>query len=180
MVRADVSIAVLYPQYLETADMFRCPAKKTKPDFRVNIPLNERGEPVTRLDRDGQPDVSGIVGPSEKYLWANRNYTLAGSSYGYDCRIHPRAVSNHAIAGDMDGSYAADRKHSKQNHEGGQNVLFVDGHVGWEQGNYASNAEADNIYAEEPWSADTDSYLIRATAALGISYDDYRELSTGP
>jgi len=193
IVRADVSIALLYPQYLESTKMFRCPSMEEEPVMKVNIPIGDDGQPLTVLNPDGQPDTdsgdpadttgdgdSYGISDGERYLWSNRNYTLQATSYGYDARVYPSAVSSHAIYGDMDGSYAVDRDRSTQNHSGGQNVLFVDGHVGWEQGNYASNEKSDNIYAEQAWGADTDSYLVRLTAPLTISYDGYTNLQRNP
>lgn len=179
IVRADVSIANLYPQYLGNANAFRCPSTEDAPFMEVNIPLNADGDPVIESIVNGQPDLNEVEA-GEEYLWSNRNYTLVDSSYGYDARIYPSAVSNHAIFGDMDGSYAANRDESFANHDGGQNVLYVDGHVSWEQGNYASNAEQDNIFTQADWSADTDSFLVRTTALLGPSFDGYTSLQKNP
>jgi prepilin-type N-terminal cleavage/methylation domain-containing protein/prepilin-type processing-associated H-X9-DG protein len=192
IVRADVSIALLYPQYLGTEKLFRCPSTEDEPSIAINIPW-KNGEPVTVLNPDGQPDVDSAdpadatgdgdddgIDVGEKYEWSNRNYTLSGTSYGYDARVYPSAVSNHAIYGDLDGSYAENADNSSQNHDGGQNVLYVDGHVAWSQANYASNADADNVFSENPWSADTDSFLVRTTAILHTSYDGYTTLQKNP
>jgi len=146
------SIGNLYPQYLPIARSFRCPSVEDQPSFVVNDPT---------------PGAVGGPGTNAQYayIWSNRNWTLNGSSYGYDCRIYPSAVSNHAILGDMDGTWQNNHDTATQNHDGGQNVLFVDAHVSWVGANYCSNDPNDNIYTEGSstgtfWSADTDSYLV--------------------
>ena len=194
VVRADVSIANLYPQYLGTPAMFRCPSTQDDPSISINIPW-KNGAPITHRNAGGQPDTDQGPGtgdldsegllPGEMFEWSKRNYTLTGTSYGYDARFFPSAISNHALFGDMDGSYAANSDKSFANHDGGQNVLYVDGHVAWAQGNYATNNQLDNIYVEEGpipggWSADTDSYLVRSSAVLTASYNGYTNLQKNP
>ena len=95
---AATSLGCLYPQYISTAKLFRCPQTKDQPSFVVNTP-------------------QGVVSPAaQAYLWKNRNWTLKGnqpgraSSYGYDPRIYPSAVSSMAIMGDWDGSWEANHK----------------------------------------------------------------------
>ena len=60
-----------------------------------------------------------------------------------------------------------------QNHDGGQNVLYVDGSVKWQGTNYCSNDPIDNIFIEGGidakgnrvyWNADTDSFLVNGSA----------------
>jgi prepilin-type N-terminal cleavage/methylation domain-containing protein len=146
---------------------------------------------------------------SAQYLWSQRNFTLisnlavqqgnsggaAGTatsiqaertcSYGYDPRIYPSAVSNMAILADWDGSWAFNHDSSSQNHEGGQNVLYVDGSAQWKGANYVSADPIDNIFAEGGngnnssilyWSADTDSYLVNCSTNLVWSYSEYQQL----
>jgi prepilin-type N-terminal cleavage/methylation domain-containing protein/prepilin-type processing-associated H-X9-DG protein len=170
LARADVSIANLYPQYLLSGRIFRCPSTEGDPTIITSIPLN-LGVPITHLDPADQPDLEQIDA-GEKYLWSNRNYTLVDSSYGYDPRISPKAPSHHAIYGDMDGSYAVNDDEFWQNHEGGQNVLYVDGHAAWATGNYASDQAEDNIFAADPGSPDRDSFLIRDVAELTVAIWD--------
>jgi len=142
---AMTSIGNLYPQYLDGAKSFRCPSTEDEPSF-VQNPTSQAGLAASA------------------YCWSNRNATLNASSYGYDCRIYPSAVSSHAIFGDMDGTYQNNRDTATQNHEGGQNILYVDGHVVFRTTNYVSNDPNDNIFVENAWSADTDSYLRDADA----------------
>ena len=87
-------------------------------------------------------------------------------------------MSNHAILGDMDGTYQQNHDTATQNHEEGHNILYVDGHVKWQTTNYVSNDLNDNIFTEAgstagdiradhtAWHADTDSFLSDNTDAL--------------
>lgn len=169
------SIGLLYPEYLDTAKVFKCPSAETDPRLVTAMDpngLNERPEdnPATLWEDESIP-----------YEWSNRIFTLEGSSYGYDCRIYPGIASNHVIYGDMDGTYAYNRDTATQNHSGGQNLLYVDGAVKFTRDNYASNEVTDNVYSEAggyrlnsddvyellntsdsvAWHADTDSYISR-------------------
>lgn len=126
---ASSSLGNLYPQYLSTAKAFRCPSTEDEPVF------------------------TATAANTSQYATSNRTWALGYSaptwpSYGYDPRIVPSAVSNHAILADMDGSYATNKDTSTQNHDGGQNVLYVDGHVSWVGANFVSNDPNDNIFTE--------------------------------
>ena len=151
---AMTSLGHIYPEYIGTDEAFRCPSMADDSPW-----LEENGD-------------EALLTP---YEWSNRNYTIKQSSYGYDCRIYPSAVSNHAILADMDGSYQVNRDTATQNHVEGQNILYVDGSVNWKQNNYVSNNPVDNIYVvggqdqydsggtmisfANSWHADTDSFL---------------------
>jgi prepilin-type processing-associated H-X9-DG protein len=80
----------------------------------------------------------------------------------------------------MDGKWwpAADTSGAVlSNHYGGQNVLYVDGHVAWKSDNYCSRDPNDNIFVEDKWDADTDTYLVDTNAvSLGASFDGYNHL----
>ena len=52
----------------------------------------------------------------------------------------------------------------------------MDGHVAWMTTNFCSNDPNDNIYVEDKWDADTDSYLVDMDAGLGVSFDGYKHL----
>jgi len=172
---AATSIGNLYPQYMPTAKSFKCPSTEDAPSFRMTIPMT----------------ASGGTDTNNLYTFSERTWTLvgnaiaggSGASYGYDCRVYPSAVSNHAIAGDMDGTWQLNHDTATQNHEGGQNILYVDGSSVWKQANYASNDPIDNIYIEGGqssttvsyvgvtvnstyWCADTDSFLVRGSTYL--------------
>jgi len=52
------------------------------------------------------------------------------------------------------------------NHDNGQNVMYVDGHVKWMETVYASRDPNDNIFNPQTgWGADTDAYLWDGTMA---------------
>ena len=162
LAQAMTSLGMLYPEYLPTDAVYRCPSTEDEPWLPVNIPVGG----ATDDNSDGNIDSSEV---DSAYLWSNRNYTLEESSYGYDCRLYPSAVTSHAILGDMDGSYQNNRDTSTQNHTEGQNVLYVDGRVEWVQNNYVSDNTLDNIYVVGgkddsgtaiAWHADTDTYLV--------------------
>jgi hypothetical protein len=172
---SKTSIGNLYPQYIDNARTFDCPSGQhwgRAPAFEPNIPDGTFDEVTGELLR---PFMLGVM-----------NWSLWRGDYGYDPRIYPSAVSNHVIYGDMDGSCVSEPLGSgyiTANHDEGQNVLHVDGHVTWEETNYASNDPNDNIFTEagildvthqeklsgneafilDPntpgWHADTDSYI---------------------
>jgi len=189
------SLGCLYPQYISTPRVFRCPSTEDQPSFVVNTPYTV-----------GLVNTSGTFWqPQPLFLWSQRNWTLTSSlpvsstnstprasSYGYDPRIYTSAVSNMAILADWNGSYFSNHDTSDQNHGEGQNVLYVDGSVKWQQGNYVSNDPIDNIYVEGgvsngngtvgslgvaiSWNADTDSYLVNCATLLTASYNQYLQL----
>jgi len=183
------SLGCLYPQYISTPRVFRCPSSEDQPSFVVNTPLG-----VTATVSAG---VLTTYAPA--YLWSNRNWTLISnvnvsvamaqvraSSYGYDPRIYPSAVSNMVVMADWDGSWQNNHDTNSQIHEGGQNVLYVDGGVKWQGVNYCSNDPLDNIYAEGGtggsnagqvyWNADTDVYLVNCSTVITLSYNEYMQL----
>jgi prepilin-type N-terminal cleavage/methylation domain-containing protein/prepilin-type processing-associated H-X9-DG protein len=177
---ANTSIANLYPEYVDSAKIFKCPSTDQEITFALNAPsqaVDTNGD--GNLDQnDAQwnsfPGNTGFL-----YFWNNKNYTMFGlngpSSYGYDPRVRPSMVSSHSIYSDMDGSGQTDRGSPFQNHVGGMNVLFVDGHVNWCSVNTCSNDPNDNVYNEgayvggtatsSAWHADTDSYMHDGTSA---------------
>jgi len=189
---AATSLGCLYPQYMPTPKSFKCPSTEDAPSFMMVAPYYVGTIPSTSL-----------IMP---YLFSQRTWTLTGTitqdafnlaaygtgvlgtggSYGYDCRLYPSAVSNHAIAGDMDGSWQNNHDTSTQNHDSGQNVLYVDGSVQWKGANYVSNDPIDNIYVEGGtsfnaqgvptfWCCDTDSYLVKGSVVLTGSYNEYTQ-----
>jgi prepilin-type N-terminal cleavage/methylation domain-containing protein len=183
-------IGCLYPQYISTPRVFKCPSVEDNPSFVVNTPWLVSGE-------TGYPNAADLLqaGP---YHWSQRTFTLwsnlavssantniRASSYGYDPRIYPTAVSNMAIMADWDGSYQFNHDTATQNHDGGQNVLYVDGSSKWQGVNYCSNDPIDNIYIEggqgsgttvSYWNADTDCYLVNCSVVLVNSLNEYSSL----
>jgi prepilin-type N-terminal cleavage/methylation domain-containing protein/prepilin-type processing-associated H-X9-DG protein len=192
------SLGCLYPSYLNTPRIFRCPSSEDQPSFVVNTPVGC----YTWLPNGAGTTYVQVI---PLYLWSQRNWTLTSNlpvsiinatvracSYGYDPRIYPSAVSNMAILADWNGSWSVNHDTSDQNHEGGQNVLYVDGSVKWQGANYVSNDPIDNIYTEGGtsnvagsgvgwsnlvyWNADTDSFLINCNTLLTSSYNQYGQL----
>jgi len=185
------SLGCLYPQYITTPRVFRCPSSEDKPEFVVNTPYG-----VTTTTIGNTTSVQAVP----LFLWSQRNWTLTSTlpvsvtnattrvcSYGYDPRIYTSAVSNMAILADWNGSWQTNHDTADQNHDGGQNVLYVDGSVKWQAANYVSNDPIDNIYAEGGvsnvvgggavyWNADTDSYLVNCNVLLTASYNQYGQL----
>ena len=185
------SLGCLYPQYIATPRVFRCPSSEDQPQFVVNTPFN-----IVTVTTSGNTYVQC----EPLFLWSQRNWTLTSNlpvsvkdatvracSYGYDPRIYTSAVSNMAILADWDGSWQNNHDTADQNHDGGQNVLYVDGSVRWQGANYVSNDPIDNIYTEGGvsnvqgggavyWNADTDSYLVNCNTLLTASYIQYGQL----
>ena len=185
---ALTSLGNLYPNYLDTVRLFKCPSVENAPQTMINVPTALSWTDAGNLNTQCDPDEF-TVNDSNLYLYSLRNHTLSDVSYGYDCRMYPAAVSGHAIYGDMDGSYAHNRDTSTQNHGEGQNVLYVDGKVRWQSRNSVSNDINDNIFTEQAWHADTDSFLSDNTDPnspssatltpddLDVSYDGYNDLN---
>jgi prepilin-type N-terminal cleavage/methylation domain-containing protein len=192
------SLACLYPQYINTPRIFKCPSTEDQPSFVVNTPIG-----ITTTTTAYNSWMAGGTMCLPPYLWSQRNWTLTSSlpvsirnatvrmcSYGYDPRIYQAAVSNLAIMADWDGSWQNNHDTSDQNHDGGQNVLYVDASVQWKSANYVSNDPIDNIYVEGGvsnigagsgsgavyWNADTDSFLVNCNTLLGLSYNQYSQL----
>ena len=136
------SLSLLYPEYTSiNVNLFKCPSTEDTPEINITVLA---GGNMSRMSTFG-------AYPKQP-------------SYGYDHRTNPRkCASDHAICADMDGS-AIDPYSQTSNHRNGQNVLYLDGHVGWRMTNYASNNCEDNIYtADGTWGVDTDS-IIKVTA----------------
>jgi len=144
---AASSLGTLYPRYLQTARAFRCPSTENEPAF---VPHGEGSNTV---------------------------WVLTGSSYGFDPRVSRTADGKVVIMADMDGNFSMSQDTATRNHSGGQNVLYADGHVKWIEDNYASDDSKNNIFAQDPWDADTDTYLVRGDLNnLTVSFDGYDHL----
>jgi prepilin-type N-terminal cleavage/methylation domain-containing protein/prepilin-type processing-associated H-X9-DG protein len=190
-------LGCLYPLFLNTPRIFRCPSSEDQPSFVVNTPIGVWTQTTSGTYVQEYP----------LFLWSQRNWTLWSNlpvsvvnsttrtcSYGYDPRIYPSAVSNMAILADWNGSWASNHDTADQNHEGGQNVLYVDGSVKWQGANYVSNDPIDNIFTEGGssnnwtgtmvtvnganiwWNADTDSFLVNCNTLLTASFNQYAQL----
>ena len=165
---ALASLGCLHLGYLPDAEVFRCPATTDKPRFQLHVSQSQTGTEGRRY---------------------NANWVLADSSYGYDCRVSRRISGDTPIVADMDGTYMMSLDTASQNHDEGQNVLSADGSVEWmdiiEVRTLGPGRE--DIYAEDPWNADTDVFISDNTFGgkhrspagyddLGPSYDPYPSL----
>jgi len=162
------SIGCLYPEFLATDKVWKCPSVESAPYLTCHWPAD-----LTSLATDGTGGPGdGVINAEEavyaadhvqvsipiqmgaasfyigKFWWSQRNWVLHDTGYGYDCRIAPSAVSTLAIFGDMDGSYAVNKDTSTQNHAGGNHILFADMHCSFESENFCSSAAVDNVYVE--------------------------------
>ena len=133
------SLLLLYPVYLSRLKVFRCPRTEDVPAAYA-------------VSRNGRSWLE--FGPCEK---------RESTSYGYDqYTVRRHLVPRSVMAADMDGSSVSDPESETANHEGGQNVLFFDGHLAWKSTNYASATPFDNIYVREPdWGPDADTCIKR-------------------
>ena len=145
---ATDSLALLYPDYIPTVEIFRCPSTSDQP--KITIVTGEFSDETKFIRRkhfgDARPE------------W---------SSYGYDDELGFRDVDPMApIAADMDGSSVISAQAASANHKGGQNVLFYDGHVDWKQVNTWGNpllaeGTVDNFFVDDHGGGDSDSYISR-------------------
>jgi len=96
------------------------------------------------------------VGPGQAVACDADGQTWTGPNghtppYGYN----PIAVND---SGSAQGSNWG--RSNRPNHTNGQNVMYFDGHVKWQDTNYASRDPSDNVFCPQVgWGADTDSYL---------------------
>jgi len=119
-------VALIYPRFLAQVKVFQCPSTEDQPTV------------YTSMDNGAYHCSFGT--------------TPQWSSYGYDRNVHKsKAGSGHAIMADMDGTGSDSRKPdtNSTNHEGGENVLYFDGHVAWSTTNFCSNNPQDNIYRRQ-------------------------------
>ena len=133
------SLALIYPEYIDTRESFKCRGSNDDPQFEVV----DRGQLSEHLTFGSNP------------YW---------SSYGYDPECSPRlAATDDAICADMDGSSVLNRDSPTANHRDGQNVLYYGFHVKWVEDNYCSRSVDDNIYVENTAfdTADTDAFIRR-------------------
>ena len=153
------SMALLYPGYLDRSGVFWCPSTADEPRIDVSWVGGKRRTSFGGYDRE-----KGV---------------LQCASYGYDQFLSPRSAGSKTIViGDMAGP-AAETPFFREDHTGGRNLGYFDGHVGWSSSMYASDDKRDNIYArdggevggigiakENWWGADTDTMLNRISLAL--------------
>jgi prepilin-type processing-associated H-X9-DG protein len=171
------SLAILYPAYLEEANWFGCPATTDKPF------VSTRYHEGSRWACFGT-DVLGRAATNPARYSGFELSTELKCSYFYDERTNFHKIGpGQAIACDADGqtwirpdgskpSYPANwtRAPRAPNHEGGQNVMYFDGHVKWSETAYASLDPDDNVFCPDggPWDPDADAYLWDGVNARGM------------
>ena len=136
---ASASLALLYPDYIDTVETFKCPASSDDPQFETREAGTAR----------------------EHWTFGDRPHW---SSYGYDPECtHRLAHSGDALVADMDGSSVLDADSPTANHPSGQYVLYFGFHVEWVETNCCSTDPTDNIFAVESdfSDPDTDAYIRR-------------------
>ena len=191
------SLALLYPTYVDNEDVFRCPSTADQPKISVLWDDRNRhqgfGKPELDSDqkREGTIDASGYAsgyggttGMDPSIACALAPMGQYKCSYMYDSLSHFRDVGpSQAMLADADGfayrtgagEYAPHstnwaRTPMKPNHDSGQNVMYFDGHVKWQETNYASDEPLDNIYCpnastsaladlSDAWGCDTDAWV---------------------
>jgi len=154
-VRTMLSLALLYPEEIQTADIFACPSTENRP--RLTVIYAGPGSDPTKKRRYGQFEDDPDYPNAEL---RHRYYP----SYGYDHDCNFRVVSPMAaIMADMDGSSVMNPESINANHKGGQNVLYWDGHVEWKDSNYCGeHGPNDNIFTTESgWGQDSDAFVRR-------------------
>ena len=133
------SLALLYPEYIDTVETFKCKSSDDEPKF-------EKANAGTQ---------------AEHYTFGSDPFW---TSYGYDPECsHRLAGTDDAICADMDGSSVLNRESPTANHRDGQNVLYYGMHVKFVETNYASRSTEDNIYEENTTfdSIDSDAFIRR-------------------
>jgi prepilin-type N-terminal cleavage/methylation domain-containing protein len=169
----SVSLALIYPQYVDSLKVFSCPSTEDATEFtEYNGPNDATGSArwihfgpadyeYTRSGATGSRGHGGALSDDDDY----NSLDLAGgefptasnvygmsTSYGVDDRINYRTVnSNHAIAADMDGTSTTNPDTETANHKSGYNYLCFDGHVRWANTNFASFDPLDNVWTLQPW-----------------------------
>jgi prepilin-type N-terminal cleavage/methylation domain-containing protein/prepilin-type processing-associated H-X9-DG protein len=155
------SLACLYPTYCSEVKTFACPSTTDIPQIACQYYPNlgvlhtcfgfawydPAGLKISSKD-PAACTGSEVSGPSK-------------CSYFYDELAQPRDLNvDQAMAMDACGQAGDTRTPQKPNHDNGQNVMYLDGHVKWMDTAYCSHEPADNIFSPQPgWNADTDAYL---------------------
>jgi prepilin-type N-terminal cleavage/methylation domain-containing protein/prepilin-type processing-associated H-X9-DG protein len=179
----QVSLALIYPLYVDTLMTFACPTTADNPTYTQNywrgalyqhFGIADTPNYVAHPHGGALGDVGykgGLVGDPGPV-----NLTHGSTSYGYSDRIGYRtANANLAIVADMDGTSVTDPDSMTANHKKGFNAMYYDGHVAWAGVNTASFDIFDNVWTIQPgldkynwsceaegiWGRDTDSNIKR-------------------
>ena len=184
------SLACLYPTYCPEVKVFGCPSTTDIPqiasqyyqitgyDGTVFAALHTCFGSIPFNPATGMLTTDPAAYTTQEILTPNK------CSYFYDELNQPRDLSaDQALAADADGqawflpngghpSYPSGWQRwpnnpHKPNHDNGQNVMYVDGHVKWSDTNYCSHDPTDNIFspqydfslAQPTPNPDVDAYL---------------------
>jgi len=183
------SLATLYPAYIDNVRVFACPSTPDKPVIAIRYYNGCRHTCFGFTpDPTESGSITHVLYPGSTTIYCDDDPAMdtgkevSGSlkcSYYYDELENFRDIGpGQAIACDADGQtwHTGNGKFpsygncaatgnpwgrvEKSNHVGGQNVMYFDGHVKWEENNYASRDPNDNIFGPQiGWGADTDAYL---------------------
>jgi len=166
------SLAVLYPTYVDNPKVFGCPSTSDHPVIWIEYNKGARWnwfarlKPLTTL-ADRAHKVSNVsVDTKTSYMYDERSHfrdvgpsqAMASDSDGFSWRQATGQYPEHKQV----GGTAWARNPAQPNHDGGQNIMYFDGHVKWMETNYASDDPMDNIYTDNgtvQWGADTDAKL---------------------
>ncbi len=175
----QVSLALIYPLYIDTLMAFACPSTADVPTWTQywlpsgahHIHFGAADDPDNTLSDEDDVNPLALAGGEHP---SARNLTHESTSYGCDDQINYRtANAAHAIIADMDGTSATDSEADTANHKQGHNVAYIDGHVQWRGTNTCSFDRYDNIWTLQPfmdnvnwsqeftWMSDTDSNIKR-------------------
>jgi prepilin-type N-terminal cleavage/methylation domain-containing protein/prepilin-type processing-associated H-X9-DG protein len=174
------SLACLYPTYCPDVKIFACPSTTDTPQIAYQY-YPTWGVAHTCFGFAWYDPVGLNISSNDPAAWTGSEVSGPFKcSYFYDELVQPRDCSaDQAIAADADGQtwfltggqhpgYAANwaRRPQKPNHDNGQNVMYLDGHVKWADTVYCSHDPTDNIFCPQVgWNADVDAYVWDGSAA---------------
>ena len=173
----SVSLAVLYPKWLDDERVFGCPSTTHSPKIIITNVRDETGVRYTSFLSDERGpcfDGSGTSGTSSTANSVGEvdsrgaSSPGANTSYMFDDVGSYREMKPNSVRGaDVKQIRFDDGKvYSAHDEEGeGINVMHYDGRVTWADGNFVSDNPLDNIFkcaAREDWaSLDSDAVVAR-------------------
>jgi prepilin-type N-terminal cleavage/methylation domain-containing protein/prepilin-type processing-associated H-X9-DG protein len=186
------SLACLYPTYCNEVKVFACPSTNDAPQIAVqyyNISTNVSAlHTCFGFEWYDTTGVSPHVSPTDPAVYSGQEVSDTHKcSYLYDELVQPRDLTaEQAIAADADGQTwllpggrhptypdlpTWQRLPRKPNHDNGQNVMYIDGHVKWTDTVYCGQNRSineqvvnDNVFCPNitggiQWDPDIDAYL---------------------
>ena len=196
---SSMSLAILYPRWIDDMAVFGCPSVDETPlivveeypacpDGSSHYASPPRGDSFSMFgSMNDHARFSCYSGSHNLEAWQLVSYfkrtglDTSGNymtSYGYDdCHHPPKMKPGDARMADM--TWLDNQKRTLSNHtEDGHNVLYWDGHVTFADTNYAGADPEDNIYIGE-LSRYQDTVITRTMgdncSAATSTYGDYRD-----